>query len=374
MTRAIAHARAVTDSLPLSDRRGMELQARFEYLAGRVADLTHEAAQTIPHTSLRAIAQLSRHATAQFDVATGETPVGLAAVVSELERLASDLRHYLHDAQSRRLEGCARALSNLRTTGSVRELVEASCMEATNGCGFGRVVLSRLSGTSWTPHLGHSTLSGELEEWFPGWVGTSITIDRDSPEHEAMTIRRPALVVDTAAPGVHRPLIVDSGRARSYVVAPLICANEVIGLLHADHHADGPRVDEVDRDVLWAFASGLGLLYDRVLLQETLRGQRQQARDVLLSAAESIIALAEREDMLDRPATPASDALGTAWLEALTPRETDVLRLLADGGTNQAIAERLVISPDTVKSHVKNILRKLGVSNRAQAVAVYLRD
>jgi DNA-binding NarL/FixJ family response regulator len=56
-------------------------------------------------------------------------------------------------------------------------------------------------------------------------------------------------------------------------------------------------------------------------------------------------------------------------LAELTARETEVLHLIVAGATNQLIATELVIAPDTVKSHVKQILRKLGVSNRAQAIA-----
>jgi LuxR family maltose regulon positive regulatory protein len=55
--------------------------------------------------------------------------------------------------------------------------------------------------------------------------------------------------------------------------------------------------------------------------------------------------------------------------ETLTPREVEVLRLIAAGATNRAIAEQLVISGHTVKSHVTHILRKLGVSSRVQAAA-----
>jgi DNA-binding NarL/FixJ family response regulator len=50
-----------------------------------------------------------------------------------------------------------------------------------------------------------------------------------------------------------------------------------------------------------------------------------------------------------------------------------VLAMLAEGETNVRIAQRLVVSEDTVKTHVKNILRKLGVHNRSQAVCRYFR-
>jgi DNA-binding NarL/FixJ family response regulator len=56
----------------------------------------------------------------------------------------------------------------------------------------------------------------------------------------------------------------------------------------------------------------------------------------------------------------------------LTAREREVLELMASGATNSQIARELVVSEGTVKSHVKRILRKLRVDNRAGAVARYL--
>ena len=57
----------------------------------------------------------------------------------------------------------------------------------------------------------------------------------------------------------------------------------------------------------------------------------------------------------------------------LTERELDVLRRLADGYSNQEIADQLVVALSTVKSHVKSILGKLQVQNRTQAAA-YARE
>lgn len=59
---------------------------------------------------------------------------------------------------------------------------------------------------------------------------------------------------------------------------------------------------------------------------------------------------------------------GPAIEEALTPRETQVLELLAEGLPNRAIAGRLAISDQTVKFHVASISGKLGASNRTDAV------
>jgi PAS domain S-box-containing protein len=71
--------------------------------------------------------------------------------------------------------------------------------------------------------------------------------------------------------------------------------------------------------------------------------------------------------------TPAAEE-GVTVLDRLTARESEILRLLADGFDGSAIAEDLYLSPATVRNHIQHILKKLEVHSRTEAVALVLRN
>ena len=125
-------------------------------------------------------------------------------------------------------------------------------------------------------------------------------------------------------------------------------------------------------------ADALPLLREALAVWVRSRAPYEEARTRVL-LAEACRALGDRESA-DREVDTAREifqdleampdlARLTGSDELLTPRELEVLRLLATGATNKAIAENLVLSERTVDRHVSNIFGKLGVSSRAAATA-----
>ena len=132
----------------------------------------------------------------------------------------------------------------------------------------------------------------------------------------------------------------------------------------------GPRIlilttfdlDSYVYDALCAGASGF-LLKD-VTAERLFEAVRViAAGEALLAPAVTRRLISEFTRLRPRPEAPAAGALAT-----LTPRETQVLRLVAEGLSNPEIAARLVVTEETVKTHVSRMLAKLGLRDRTQAV------
>jgi DNA-binding CsgD family transcriptional regulator len=302
---------------------------------------------------------------------------------------AQDLQHALHEHRrayrDALLSQVQDGLRRLEPVSSSAELLDRVCGEAMRSCGLERILLSRVDGSSWRPWIVDFGFDRELEQDMTEAIrDLAIELDDSPIERAILAKRRPAMVgrVDPAATYTE---IVGIARSTSYVVAPVAPAGRVVGLLHGDHGSGGPRVDIVDRDVLWVFAEGFGRIYERTELQERLRAQRQLTREAFDELEATIAAVAATEIQLGA-STPAGELDGEAELELvaaptatrasidelLTAREREVLAQMVRGLNNAAIAERLAIREGTVKSHVKHILRKLDAVNRTDAISRYL--
>jgi DNA-binding NarL/FixJ family response regulator len=164
---------------------------------------------------------------------------------------------------------------------------------------------------------------------------------RHDPDVVLMDIRMPTMdglsatrqMLDTA-PGAHRP--------------------RVLMLTTFD-------LDEYVFEALRAGASGF-------LLKDAPSADLVHAVRVV-AAGEALLAPSVTRRLIEDYATRGKSARSRpAVLNTLTPRETDVLRLIARGLSNQEIAAQLVLAEQTVKTHVSRVLTKLDLRDRAQAV------
>src|SRR3954468_2152660 len=130
-------------------------------------------------------------------------------------------------------------------------------------------------------------------------------------------------------------------------------------------------VSSSERDLLEAVARGAaGYLTKDLSPEALLRSLRGTQRgELAMSRRFAARALRYFADAARRGGQ-VSGAAGDLMM-GLSPRENDVLAMLADGLTDREIADALTISPRTVETHVSNILHKLGVRNRAEAAQRY---
>jgi DNA-binding NarL/FixJ family response regulator len=133
-------------------------------------------------------------------------------------------------------------------------------------------------------------------------------------------------------------------------------------------------VDEFDREVLGIFALGLGIAFRRTMLVERLQSLRSEVGQFTMTIANAMDEILNTGGQLPPVAHDVGLEPSRSCVDsALTRRQLEVLRLMGDGKTNAGIATRLTISEGTAKSHVKQILRKLGAANRAEAVSLFMR-
>ena len=282
------------------------------------------------------------------------------------------------------LERVHTALSHLRRMPSAEAIIAAAPRQACESCGFDRAVLYRVRGNELIAES--FWVNGD-----PAAASRLLAFSREHPAELTSTVletemirgRKPMAIQDAIGNPRAVTEFVEAYDTHSYVAAPIMPEGRVIGFLHADHRLKPRRVDEFDRDSLWAFAEGFGHVVERAQLADRLRAQGGELRR-LLQRTDAVVAEyldAEVELVSGDSAGAGASSATTAILPSpenaitgrLSKRELEVLALLGAGASNAHIAARLVITEDTAKSHVKRILRKLRAANRVEAATIWLK-
>jgi LuxR family transcriptional regulator, regulator of acetate metabolism len=319
------------------------------------------------------------------DLLASERPGEISAAVREQQASLERLRTR-YDTRFTALASVHRAIDELRPITSPASILSQAPAALCGASRFERVMVSL---------AGEGRLAAESAHFEGDRTGAAevlaqlraepIRLEHPLIETELLRRRRATIIDDAQVhPRVDRRLVALMEWS-AYAAAPLVVGSQVIGMVHADR-GSGQRLDVLDRDVLWEFTSLLAQVYESASLRRTLRHEREQMREFLdwigarsseLTDAPIRLATVQRppRPALSPPPVPTAHGRDdrVVFEGLLTRRELDVLRLLADGNSNKAIAEALVISDGTVKFHVNSILRKLRVANRAEAVSRYLR-
>jgi len=289
----------------------------------------------------------------------------------ELHQLERELTERQYVRRVDALERVQEGVRGLGEVGSAAGILDRSADGLGDSSDFDRVVVS-------------SIRDGSLHV-----ESTWVRDDRDRAQAELAALRSSPVrldypLVEAELAGRAQGVELVSARERSdkgwaralgwtaYAVATLALGGATVGFVHADCHLSERGLDALDREVLEVYTQGLAQVFERAVLRGRLRGHRSELRGAVdwmnarLSRLSETSVVSVNGDVSPAMDTPELD-------EVLTPRELEVLRLMARGNTNQAIAKTLVVAEGTVKYHVKNVLRKLRAANRADAVARYER-
>jgi DNA-binding CsgD family transcriptional regulator len=254
-------------------------------------------------------------------------------------------------------------IRRMKKAGSLQGLGRQACTELCDGLGFDRAVLSFVEDDGFVVEESDHSVGGPTVIRRRGCVAEGRCIRlRD-------TIRTNEDDVP-AAPGYG-----DLLGSVDYLVAPVIAESRVVALLHVSRSGEG-GLSARDIDVLDTFASAYSLLHQRMLNTERVQQQRTsiaRAAARLTEEADRIAAAAISLDVeYDNRVEPPTIGPDSALAATLSDRERQVFERLVVGASNAEIADELVITVETVKTHVKRILRKIGAINRSEAIALYM--
>jgi DNA-binding CsgD family transcriptional regulator len=252
-------------------------------------------------------------------------------------------------------------IRRMKKAGSLQGLGRQACVELCDALGFGSALLSFVEDDGFVVEKSDHGLAGPVVIRRRGCVA----------ERHCIRLRDTVRTNDDVPP---TPDYRDLLGSVDYLVAPVLAESRVVALLHVSRSEGCFSVRDID--LLDTFASAYSLLHQRMLNTERVQQQRTsiaRAAARLTEEADRIAAAAISLDVeQDNRVEPPTIAPDSALAAALSDRERQVFERLVLGASNAEIADELVITVETVKTHVKRILRKIGAINRSEAIALYM--
>jgi LuxR family transcriptional regulator, regulator of acetate metabolism len=294
---------------------------------------------------------------------------GAPTLVKSLIELQQLQRELIEQRFLRRADGLERigeAVRRLGEVGSPAGVLARASEELGRSSDFERVLVSRVAADALEPVSLWSSRDGD-EAVLAELARSPIPLRYPLVEAETVQVHG-ASIVSTAESGPRAlPRLRELLGWDAYVVAAIQLEGKTVGLLHAERPG---TPDDLDLELAALYADGLGQAFERAVLRAKLQRQRRQLESAARWINGQMLRLSSEETARSTPDLGAGDA---ELAELLTPRELEILRLIARGLSNRAIATTLVIGEGTVKYHVKNLLRKLQARSRTDAVSRYMR-
>ncbi|WP_368680413.1 LuxR C-terminal-related transcriptional regulator (plasmid) [Rhodococcus opacus] len=305
----------------------------------------------------------------------------LLAMAAEALVLEQEWRRYLTRNAAQLREELDTSLGRLRAYRTESELLDQICIEASRGCGTDRAFFGCIDRGIWFPRQSFDSGDPRGSALKQG-DRLNVAVD-ELPLESELVGQLETVVVNTAERRKQAPPPVQEVmQNNSFVITPIPSAGNVVGALYVPCSS---RNRWTDRDEIITsaerFATGVSRIWDRMRMASLVEAQRSYVHNALLSAdrvmtsfdtAVDLVQLAGREQAGPIEATTESSTTLRSTLEnQMTAREREVMALVSMGNNDNTIAQELAIAPSTVKSHIRNTMRKFGAVNRADLISRY---